>query len=178
MPAARELASPRALVLIGLVLACALSRLLPHPMNFSPIEALALFAGATFGSRWLAVAVPLAAMLVSDLFLGFHGGMWVVYGCIALIALAGLRLGRRVTALRVAGYGVGAATFFFVVTNFFVWLGGDGAMYPRTLEGLVACYVAAIPFFHNQLAGVAFYALVLFGGFALLRQRLPALATR
>lgn len=178
MPAARELTSRRALVLIGLVLACALSRLLPHPMNFSPIEAVALFAGAAFGSRALAIAVPLAAMLVSDLFLGFHGGMWVVYGCIALIALAGSRLGRRVTALRVAGYGLGAATFFFVATNFHVWVGGDGAMYPRTWEGLVACYVAAIPFFHNQLAGVAFYSLLLFGGWSLLRQRLPAPATR
>lgn len=178
MPADRELTTSRVLVLIGLVLACALSRLVPHPMNFSPIEAVALFAGATLASRWLALSVPLAAMLVSDLFIGFHGGMWVVYGCIALMALAGQRLGRRVTALRVAGYGLGAATFFFVVTNFFVWLGGDGAMYPRTWDGLVACYVAAIPFFHNQLAGVAFYSAILFGGWALLRQRLPAPAAR
>jgi len=178
MPADRELTTPRVLFLIGLVLARALSRLVPHPMNFSPIEAVALFAGATLASRWLAVSVPLAAMLVSDLFIGFHGGMWVVYGCIALMALAGQRLGRRVRAPRIAGYGLGAATFFFVVTNFFVWLGGDGAMYPRTWDGLVACYVAAIPFFHNQLAGVAFYSAILFGGWALLRQRLPAPAAR
>jgi hypothetical protein len=176
MPALRRLASPRHLVLIGLVVACALSRLVPHPMNFSPIEAVALFAGAGFASRTLAIAVPLAAMLLSDLFLGFHDGMWVVYGAIALIAVAGGWLGQRVTAARVALFGLGAATFFFVVTNFAVWAGSG--MYPHTAGGLLACYVAAIPFFHNQLAGVAFYSVLLFGGFALLRARLPALATR
>lgn len=176
MPALRRLASPRHLVLIGLVLACALSRLVPHPMNFSPIEAVALFAGAYFASRMLAIAVPLAAMLLSDAILGFHDGMWVVYGCIALIAVAGGWLGRRVTAARVALFGLGAASFFFLATNFAVW--ATSGMYPHTAEGLLACYVAAIPFFHNQLAGVAFYSVLLFGGFALLRERLPAVAAR
>lgn len=171
-----RLASQRLLVVIGLVVACALSRLVPHPMNFSPIEAVALFAGAYLAPRALAIAVPLAAMLLSDFVLGFHDGMWVVYACIALIAVAGGWLGRRVTAPRVALFGLGAATFFFLATNFAVW--ATSGMYPHTAEGLLACYVAAIPFFHNQLAGVAFYSVLLFGGFALLRERLPAAAAR
>lgn len=178
MPAIRELLTPRQLVLVALVVACALSRLVPHPYNFSPIEAVALFSGAYFASRTLAIAVPLAAMLLADAVIGFHWGMPVVYGCIALIALAGRPLGRAVTAPRVALFGLGAATFFFLVTNFAVWAGGTDGTYPHTFGGLIACYVAAIPFFHNQLAGVAFYSVLLFGGWALLRQRLPTAATR
>jgi hypothetical protein len=163
------------IVLSALVLAAALSRLLPHPPNFSPIEATALFAGASLASRWLAMAVPIAAMLVSDAILGFHAGMPVVYGSMAAIALAahfGLR--GRVSVGRVAFFGVGGALFFFIVTNFAVWLGSG--MYRLTWEGLIACYVAAIPFFHNQLAGVAVYSTLLFGAFAMIARRWPDLA--
>ncbi len=163
----------RHLVLIGLVVACAWSRLIPHAPNFSPIEATALFAGAFFFDRRLAIAVPIAAMLLSDLVLGFHAGMLVVYACIAAMAWSGRGLRGDPGALRIAGFGLGAAVFFFVVTNFFVWLGLSHPMYPRTLEGLVACYTAAIPFFQNQLAGVAFYSILLFGGWSLVTQRLP-----
>jgi hypothetical protein len=165
----------RHLVLIGLIVACALSRLLPHAPNFSPIEATALFAGAYFADRRLAIAVPIAAMLISDLVIGLHAGMFVVYACIAVMALAGRGLQGEAGALRIAGYGVGSAVFFFVVTNFFVWLGLSHPMYPRTLDGLVACYVAAIPFFQNTLAGVAFYSILLFGGWSLVTQRLPGM---
>jgi hypothetical protein len=163
------------IVLSALVLAAALTRLLPHPPNFSPIEATALFAGAWLASRWLAMAVPLLAMLVSDAVLGFHGGMPVVYGSMVAIALAahfGLR--GRVSVGRVALFGVGGALFFFIVTNFAVWL--RSGMYPSTWEGLIACYVAAIPFFHNQLAGVAVYSTLLFGAWAMIARRWPDLA--
>ena len=174
---ARPVLDNRHLVLIGLIVACALSRLLPHAPNFSPIEATALFAGAFFADRRLAVAVPIAAMLVSDLVIGFHAGMFVVYACIAAMALAGGSLRGEPGALKIAGFGLGAAVFFFVVTNFFVWLGLSHPMYPRTWDGLVACYVAAIPFFQNQLAGVAFYSILLFGGWNLVTNRLPGLRT-
>lgn len=166
----------RLVLLVALVVVAALTRLLPgRPPNFSPIEAMALFAGAVFASRYVAVLVPLAAMLISDAVIGFHSGMWVVYGCMALIALAGTRLGGRISALRVAGYGFGAALFFFVVTNFVVWTGSG--MYPLTSAGLVECYVAAIPFFRNQIAGVLVYSAILFGAHALLQRRAAAGAT-
>lgn len=164
------------IVLSALVLVAALSRLLPNPPNFSPIEATALFAGAWLGSRWLAMLVPMAAMLISDAFIGFHSGMPVVYAAMAVIALAAhLGLRGRVSVGRVAFFGIAGATFFFIVTNFAVWLGSG--MYPATWGGLVACYVAAIPFFHNQLAGVLVYSTLLFGAWALIARRWPDLAS-
>lgn len=164
---------PGALVLAGMIVFAALSRLVPHPFNFSPIEAMALFGGAYFAQRSWALLVPLAAMAISDLFIGLHTGLPVVYACMAAITVMGFSLRGKVSALRVGGLGLAGATLFFVVTNFMVWAGSG--MYPMNAEGLIACYVAAIPFFTNQLAGVAFYSLLLFGGYALLRRRFPQL---
>jgi hypothetical protein len=133
----------------------------------------ALFGGAYFADRRLALLVPLAAMAVSDLIIGFHGLLWLVYACVALSTVLGFGLRGKVRPVRVAAYGVLGSTLFFVFTNFGVWLGSS--MYPQTWAGLVECYVAGIPFYKNTLAGTLFYSAVLFGGFALLRQRLPQL---
>ena len=165
----RHDALSRTLLVVALIFIVVVTRLMPRPPNFSPVEAAALFAGATFVSWRLAVLVPLIAMLISDWFIGFHDGMWLVYGCMAVIALAGTRLKDRISPLRVAGYGISAAVFFFLVTNFAVWAGGT--MYPHTASGLLACYVAAVPFFHNQIAGVLVYSLLLFGAHALFTRR-------
>jgi hypothetical protein len=165
--------SPRNVTLAGLIVACALSRLVPHPWNFSPIEATALFAGATLADRRLAMLVPLVAMALSDLFLGLHSGIPVVYACMALIAWFGRGLAGKAGVLRVAAYGFASAVFFFVVTNFFVW--AESGMYTRDWAGLVSCFAMALPFFQNSLLGVATYSLILFGGWALLTQRVPAL---
>lgn len=154
-----------------MIVMAALSRLLPHPFNFTPIESMALFGSAYFASRWLSIAMPLLAMLLADYFLGFHDGMPVVYGTIVLISLIGFGLRGKVTALRVASFGLVSATLFFLITNFSVWAGSG--MYPMNTSGLIACFVAGIPFFHWQLAGVATYSMILFGGFALLRSHLP-----
>jgi hypothetical protein len=165
--------TPGTLALTVMILLAALSRLLPHPPNFTPIEAMALFGGAYFANRWLSVLVPLLAMLLADFFLGFHSGMPVVYGTIFLISVLGFALRGKTTVLRVASFGLISATVFFVITNFAVWAGS--AMYPMTANGLLGCYIAGIPFFHWQLAGVAIYSIILFGGFAFLRAQMPAL---
>ncbi len=159
-------------IVIGMVLLAALSRLLPHPWNFSPLEAMALFAGARIGQRLLALLVPLAALLVSDLLLGFYADIWVVYGCFAAMALAGRGL-RRAGPGRIAAYGLASALGFFLITNFAVWAISD--LYPNTAAGLAASYGAALPFFKNQLAGVACYLVLLFGGHALLLRGLRPL---
>ena len=165
--------TPRLIALVSAVLAAALFRLVPHPPNFSPIAAMALFSGAYFGRKGLAFAAPLGAMLVSDAVLGFHGGMPVVYGSLALIVVLGWLLTTRRSAGRIAAAAVSASVLFYLVTNFGVWALGD--MYPKTLAGLAACYVAALPFFQNSLAGDLVFTALLFGGFALAERWLPAL---
>lgn len=155
-----------AVITTAIVLA-ALSRLIPHPWNFSPLEAMALFAGARIANRNIALLVPLLALLISDLFIGFYADIWVVYLCFIAMAYAGRSL-QNASALKIALYGFGAAWGFFIVTNFSVWALGN--MYPHTVSGLIACYLSAIPFFHNQLAGVAFYGILLFGSYALLQR--------
>ena len=163
-------------VLAGLVLAAAASRLIPHPYNFTPITAMALFGGAYFSHRRFAFVVPLCAMLLSDFVIGLHRGIPVVYGSFALIVCIGLWLRRRRTVLPVAGATLASSLLFYFVTNFAVW--ASGSLYPKTLTGLVACYVAAIPFFQNSLLGDAFYSTVLFGGFALAEHSFPAVRER
>ena len=172
------------LLLIGMIVLAALSRLLPHPPNFSPVEAMALFGGAYFASRRAALWVPLVAMLISDLALGLiNGGLYaeyflsagflLVYLCIALSTLLGFGMRGRVTASRVVGYSVLGSVLFFVVTNFGAWLGSS--MYPQNASGLMLAYAAGIPFFKGTLFGTLFYSALLFGGFELLRRRMPAL---
>lgn len=163
----------RTIALLAAIFTAAAMRLLPHPPNFSPIAAMALFSGAYFSRRGMAFVAPLAAMLVSDAILGFHALMPVVYGSLALVVCLGWLLSSRRTPGRVAGAAVAGSVTFYLVTNFAVWAFGD--MYPKTLEGLAACYVAALPFFQNGLAGDLFFTALLFGGFALAERGVPAL---
>ncbi len=176
--------APGPWVLATLIVIAALTRLLPHPPNFSPVEAMALFGGAYFASRAMAVLVPLAAMVVSDLALAAimggsyfeymaSAGFWLVYACIALSAVLGFGLRGKVSGARVLGYSLVGSVLFFVVTNFGAWLGSP--MYPQNGAGLAAAYVAGIPFFQWTVLGTLFYAALLFGGFALLRRQVPAL---
>ncbi|MCU0354094.1 MAG: hypothetical protein MUD08_10220 [Cytophagales bacterium] len=184
----KQLIQPRTGVLAGMVLLAALSRLLPHPDNFTPVGAMALFGGAYFANRWAAVAVPLLSMWFSDLVLNnvFYraynpsfawftpGGYWI-YGSILLTVVLGWLMLRKVTVMRVAAASLSASVLFFVVTNFGVWLGGD--MYPQTFEGFTACYVAALPFFRNAALGDLVYCAVMFGVFALAQRRFPVLSS-
>lgn len=168
---------PRATLVVTLIALAALSRLLPHPPNFTPVEAMGLFAGSYLADRRLAFLVPLAAMALADLFLGLHGGMPVIYALIAFNVWLGMRVGPSPSAGRVAGYGLVAATVFFVVSNFAVWAMGASHYYTQDLAGLVLCYTLALPFFAYTLAGMAVYTLALYGGMALLTRGRGGLAT-
>ncbi len=171
----------RFLTLVGIVIAAAAMRLVPHPPNVTPIAAMALFGGAYFSSRAAAFMVPLAAMYLGDLVLGFfvydfgwfHAALPFVYGSFALTVCLGLWVRGRRSPLRIGFAVLTGSVLFFLITNFGVWL--TGSLYPRTVEGLVACYVAAIPFFRNTLLGDMIYTVALFGGFALLQQCFSAL---
>ena len=164
---------PRLMVLIAIVLAAAGSRLITHPPNLTSISAIALFGGAYFSDKRLAFFVPLAALLLSDLIFGFYNYMEVVYLSFALIVCIGLWLQKRRSAIHIAGAALASSVLFFLLTNFGVW--ALESLYPKTIEGLIACYVAAIPFFQNTIQGDLFFTAVLFGGFALLERRFPKL---
>jgi hypothetical protein len=185
-PASTALVSGPLLV-AGMIVLAALSRLLPHPPNFSPVEAIALFGGAYFAKRHAAVWVPLVAMFLSDLALGLvNGGIYaeyflsagflLIYLCIALSAVLGFGLRGRVNAPRVLGYSLLGSVLFFLVTNFGAWLGSS--MYPQTGAGLMQAYVAGIPFFQNTVLGTLCYSALMFGSFAWLRRRSPTLVAQ
>ena len=166
----------RVLALLSAILAAAALRLVPHPPNFTPIGAMALFSGAYLGRKALAFAAPLGALLLSDLVLGFYHGQATVYFSVALIVMLGMVALSRVSPLRVAGAAVLSSVLFFLITNFGMWL--FSGFYPRTMLGLEACYVAAIPFFQNTIAGDLFYATLLFGGFRVAELMVPRLSAQ
>jgi len=180
----RSLLTAGPLVLVALIVLAALTRVLPHPPNFSPITAIALFGGAYFANRSWALLMPLIGLFVSDLVLAsvngglyaswFSGaGIWVVYGCIVLTTVMGFGMRGKVSGGSVLGYSLAGSILFFLVTNFSVF--AFDAMYPKTVAGLAAAYVAGIPFFKWSVLGTLFYSAVLFGGFELLRSRVPSL---
>lgn len=164
----------------------ALSRLLPHPHNFTPIGGMALFGAAYFSRKYLAFLIPVAAMWLSDLALNnliyakvypefYSGFSWFgsvyVYVGFVLIALMGISLLKKVAPVNLLGASLTASVIFFLITNFGSWLADP--LYPKNATGLVSAYVAGIPFFWNTLAGDLFYTAVLFGGFAMVRRRFP-----
>ena len=169
---------PRVGTLVFIVLAAAATRLLPHPPNLTAMTAIALFGGSYFSDRRLAFAVPMLALLLSDIALGFwfswsfmavQPHMWVQYATFALIVGMGLLLRERRGFVRVGLVTLAASCTFFVITNFFEWV--FQPWYPKTAAGLAASYVAAIPFFRNTLVGDLVFTALLFGGFHLLERR-------
>jgi hypothetical protein len=164
----------RLITLVFLIFAAALTRLLPHPWNFTAIGAIALFGGSHFSSRWQSMLVPMVALLLTDLILGLYTGMIYTYGAFALIVILGWTLTEKASAFRIGTCSLVASTLFFVISNLGVW--ALDALYPRTFAGLADCYVMAIPFFGNQILGDLFYSGVIFGAYALLKRSVPALS--
>ena len=171
--------SARLGVMSALVLLAVMSRFLPHPPNFTALSAVALFSGACFDRKHLAFIVPFAAMFLSDAILeittgwGFHSNMLAVYASFGLIVLLSQKINRSRRFNTIAASVPASTAIFFIITNFSVW--ATGAFYPHTAEGLVACYVAAIPFALNQLAGDAFFTGALFGVWSLAKMAYPVL---
>ena len=165
---------PRAAFVTGIVLVAAALRIVPHPIIFAPIGALALFGGAYFSSRAAAFAVPLLSLFAGDIIIGFHRLMPYVYASFLVSVAIGFWLRPKKSVSRVSLATLAGAMQFFVVTNFAVWATSTGS-YPKNLGGLAACYLAGVPLFWNTLAGDAFYAALLFGCMALAEKRFPSL---
>jgi len=163
-------------IALVLIILAALSRLLPHPSNFTPIAAIGLFGAATFDRRWLMLVVPFSALFLSDLLLNnivysqyYQGFRWITSGWIylafALVILLGrVMLHRQVSIKNVVGASLSASVVFFLVSNFSTW--AETTLYPKTFDGLMLCYAAGLPFFDNTVLGDLFFSGVLFGGYA------------
>lgn len=147
-------------IALGLIAAAVGLRLLPHPANFAPMAAVAIFGGAVLPRR-IAVWVPLGAMVVSDMFIGFYTMMPVTWACYVLIALASSHWLRRPSLAKGAALTLGSSLFFFAVTNLAVWV--TSGMYAHTWNGFVRCYAMALPFFRNTAASDLVYTAALFG---------------
>lgn len=164
----------RAVLAAAMIILAAVVRILPHPWNFTPIGAMAIFSGAMFRDRRLAFLFPLVALFAGDLFVGIHRLIPVVYASFLLSVLIGTWLANHRGILRIAGAVFLGALQFFLVTNFAIWRIFD--TYPHTTTGLAACYIAGLPLFGNTLAGDAVYATLFFGIFALAEKLFPSLS--
>ncbi|WP_258103812.1 DUF6580 family putative transport protein [Marinoscillum sp. MHG1-6] len=160
-------------ILLGalLVFVAVFSRVGLHTPNFTALAAVALFSGFYFRSYWSAI-VPLAAVFISDLFIGFYspGVMVLVYGAWVLTMMIGrwnwgtsqTRMG---TVLKLAGKALMASGSFYLISNLGVWL--FSGMYTLNITGLIECYVLAIPFFRQTIMGDLFYTALVFGTYFL-----------
>ena len=156
---------------LALVVLAAVLRIVPHPWNFAPIGAMALFSGAMIHDKRLALFFPLLTLIAGDLFIGFHKLILLVYASTLVSVVLGFLLRDPKTFWRIASVTLLGAIQFFLVTNFGVWL--LLGTFPKTTLGLVACYIAGAPLFWNTLASDALYVTLLFGGFALAERFFP-----
>ena len=138
------------LFFFGVILA--LSRIIPHPPNFTPILASAIMAPMLIKDRWYGIAVPIVAMFISDVIIGFYSYQFVIYSSILAIALVAPM---RKNYARLGIMAVGGSVWFFITTNFAEWMIWD--YYPKTIEGLITCYTLAIPFFKNTLISTCLF---------------------
>ena len=150
------------ILLCIIIFLVSLTRIFPHPPNFTPILALAIFGGAYFPNKIAALTLPVIAMFLSDLILGFHSQMYVVYGTIVILSFLG-NIIKTKNIKNLAISGLVGSLFFFIITNFSVWI--SGSLYPLTFDGLIQCYIMAIPFFHNTLISTLLFLSVLFFGY-------------
>jgi hypothetical protein len=173
-------------VICTMIFVIAFSRFLSPIYNFSPLGALGLFGAAYFAKKWQAFLIPILAIFLSDLFINnvvlhqyypnftwFYEGFYWQYGSYLLITLIGILIFTKVNTSRIIGGALLSTILFFLISNFGTW--ASGAMYPKTLEGLAACYVAGIPFIKGTLMGTLFYSALMFGSFSFVQNQFPAL---
>jgi hypothetical protein len=176
----------RILFMTLIIMVAAMARLIPHSWNFTPLGGIALFGAAYFKRKYFAFLIPFVALWLSDLVLnntvyaqyysgfywGGHPGTWLGFTAVILL---GMLMLRSITVGSVLAAAVTGSVSFFLVSNFMVWLGSP--VYPETFSGLLAAYMAGLPFFWKTLAGFLLYSGVLFGGYEIAKVRFPFLAT-
>jgi len=152
------------LLALGLLIVAVVLRFLPHIPNVAPMTAIALFTGVYFGGA-SAFLLPLAAMVISDIFLGFHSTMFFVYFSLILTVAIGQFVRSKKNPLVIAAGTLAGSILFFLITNFGVWLTTN--WYALSFAGLLKCFEMAIPFFRNSLFGDLMYVTIFFGTYEL-----------
>ena len=153
------------LIIIGLGLLNIFFSTIP---NLSPLAAMALFGGIYLKDKKIALFIPVFALFISDLFLGFHSSMWAVYGSFVLVVVLGTLI-KKVNFINIFSATIASSLLFFIITNFAVW--AQGSFYPMSFTGLIECYTMGIPFFKNTIIGDLLFSGVIFGGFAIAQKQ-------
>ncbi len=151
---------------VGIIFIAVLLRLLPHPPNVAPIAAMALFGGAYFNKKY-ALLIPVIALFISDLFLGFHESMLMVYGSFLLTGCIGLWLAKHKKVGFILGASLVSSCVFYLLTNFNYWYATP--LYPKTFAGMMQSYIAALPFLRNSIVGDLLYTGIFFGSMELVK---------
>ncbi|MBT4762316.1 MAG: hypothetical protein HOO06_11505 [Bdellovibrionaceae bacterium] len=147
-----------------------LTRFLPMPANFSPLFGWAIFSGAYFSkNQWLLI-LPMILLIVFDSMVGIHASAYVVWFCFLAISMMSRLVVKKdkIKLVNLAVMSGSAPLFFFLVTNFEVWL--NMGLYPKNMGGLLSSYVAALPFYHMSLLSSALFTVVFFGSWAYLKK--------
>lgn len=143
---------------IVIILSLSLTRLIPHPWNFTPVLAVGIFSGFYFKQFYLSLFIVILAMFIGDLYLGFHGTMFFTYISLAVAVMLGLYI-KHFKFTEILFSGLVSSVCFFIITNFGAWLTLE--MYEKNFTGLLQSYVMAIPFFHNTLISTFLYLILL-----------------
>ncbi len=169
-----------------LVVIASLYRIMPgRPLGFAPQIAMALFSGSIFKDKKFSFLLPILSMLVSDIIYevlfqfnissiaGFYNGQVLNYILFAAVTVIGFMI-KKENLLHIAAGSIAGATFYFIASNFVVWIGGGLALnnlpYSKTWDGLMACYAAAVPFYTGSLFATLFFSAILFGGYFLINK--------
>ena len=168
--------SNRTIFILVFILVAALSRLLPHLPNFTPIAAMALFGGAFLSQKRIAFALTFLALILSDIlvntllyqdtaFMNYFSQpfVWAVYLSFGLTILLGSSIQNKINVKNVAALSLSSSLIFWLITNFACWPGNP--LYAQDFSGLIQSYIAAIPFLGNSVVGDLFYNTLLFGAF-------------
>ena len=147
---------------VGLVLILALSRLIPHPWNFTPVIAVAMMSGYFFKNIYFSLSILLISMLIADIFIGFYENMIFVYLSLMFVAFVFFKISKKINFKNLFVYSFAGSLIFFILSNFGVWIlgspGVDNLPYDKNLNGLIECYILAIPFFGNTFLSTLIFA--------------------
>ena len=148
------------IVFFALILSVSLSRIIPHPPNFTPIISLAIIGPFLFRNLYLCIFCILCSMIISDFFIGFHDGLLQIYLIITLICILFDKFKKKVNSINLLYLSFSGSLIFFMLSNFNVWFFGD--LYAKDINGLINCYIMAIPFFTNTLISTIIFSYLIF----------------